>query len=420
MFRGTITVPGDKSITHRALLIAAMADGTSEIINPLRSLDCESTVGCLRALGVEIEEHEGKTVVHGVGLEGLQPPAGVLDCGNSGTTMRLLAGVLAAQPFVSVLSGDDSLSARPMGRIVEPLRQMGALVKGRAGDQFAPLVIRGGRLQGITYALPVASAQVKSALLLAGLAAQGEQRLQGKIGSRDHTERMLEAFGAAVECTDEEIVLRPGNRLRPQIVEIPGDISAAAFFLAAAAAVPGAEVTVDRVGLNPTRTGFLQVLQEMGAELAVEERGCAGGEPWGSVSVRGAQLRGVTISGEIIPRLVDEIPALAVAAALAEGDTVIRDAAELRVKETDRIQALVEALGSVGVKIEALPDGLIITGPARWRAGTVDGRGDHRIAMALLTAAALSDEPISVLGTECVSISFPTFMEVLHTLVQGA
>ncbi|KLU38913.1 MAG: 3-phosphoshikimate 1-carboxyvinyltransferase [Peptococcaceae bacterium 1109] len=419
MLKGITTVPGDKSITHRALILAALAEGTSEIYNPLSSLDCLSTVNCLRALGVEIEEHPEKMVVHGVGLQGLQPPKEVLDCGNSGTTMRLLAGVLAAQPFLSVLSGDDSLTARPMGRVVEPLREMGALIKGRMDGQFAPLAVRGGSLKGITYALPVASAQVKSALLLAGLTARGEVRLTGKINSRDHTERMLAAFGADVARHGEEIVLRPGKILSARTVYVPGDLSSAAVFIAPAAAVPGAEVTIEDVGLNPTRTGFIDVLKEMGAEIEVVEKGVSGGEPWGSIAVRGRLLHGCTIQGEIIPRVIDEIPILAVAAAAAQGTTVIKDAAELRLKESDRLQALAEELGKVGADIKAQPDGLVITGPTRWRGGEVDSRGDHRIALALLMVAAISEEQISVKHGDSVNVSFPNFQDVLRALREG-
>jgi 3-phosphoshikimate 1-carboxyvinyltransferase len=419
MLKGITTVPGDKSITHRALILAALAEGTSEIYNPLSSLDCLSTVNCLRALGVEIEEHPEKMVVHGVGLQGLQPPKEVLDCGNSGTTMRLLAGVLAAQPFLSVLSGDDSLTARPMGRVVEPLREMGALIKGRMDGQFAPLAVRGGSLKGITYALPVASAQVKSALLLAGLTARGEVRLTGKINSRDHTERMLAAFGADVARHGEEIVLRPGKILSARTVYVPGDLSSAAVFIAPAAAVPGAEVTIEDVGLNSTRTGFIDVLKEMGAEIEVVEKGVAGGEPWGSIAVRGRLLHGCTIQGEIIPRVIDEIPILAVAAAAAQGTTVIKDAAELRLKESDRLQALAEELGKVGADIKAQPDGLVITGPTRWRGGEVDSRGDHRIALALLMVAAISEEQISVKHGDSVNVSFPNFQDVLRALREG-
>ncbi|NLM38813.1 MAG: 3-phosphoshikimate 1-carboxyvinyltransferase, partial [Firmicutes bacterium] len=307
MFRGTIRVPGDKSITHRALILAALAEGTSEVFGPLRSDDCRSTVNCLRRLGVQIAEFPDKTVVEGLGMTGLVSPEAPLDCGNSGTTMRLLAGVLAAQPFVSVLTGDDSLNTRPMGRIVEPLKQMGALIKGRQYDQFAPLVIRGGSLQGITYELPTASAQVKSAILLAGLNAEGETRLRGRIDSRDHSERMLAVFGADIDTTDEEIVLRPGHSLKAQTVHIPGDISSAAFFIAAAAAVPGSYLEVEDVGLNPTRTGFVDVLQAMGADIEVLYEHDLAGEPVGRIVVRGRELEGTVIDGKLIPRVIDEL-----------------------------------------------------------------------------------------------------------------
>lgn len=417
MFRGTIRVPGDKSITHRALILAALAEGTSEVFGPLRSDDCRSTVNCLRRLGVQIAEFPDKTVVEGLGMTGLVSPEAPLDCGNSGTTMRLLAGVLAAQPFVSVLTGDDSLNTRPMGRIVEPLKQMGALIKGRQYDQFAPLVIRGGSLQGITYELPTASAQVKSAILLAGLNAEGETRLRGRIDSRDHSERMLAVFGADIDTTDEEIVLRPGHSLKAQTVHIPGDISSAAFFIAAAAAVPGSYLEVEDVGLNPTRTGFVDVLQAMGADIEVLYEHDLAGEPVGRIVVRGRELEGTVIDGKLIPRVIDELPILAVTASLARGTTLIRDAAELRVKETDRIKALAEELSKAGVTVEELPDGLSITGPARFHAAHLDSRCDHRIAMSLLVLAAVADAPITVENTDCVSISYPDFDETLRSLL---
>lgn len=415
MIRGVIEVPGDKSITHRALILAALAQGTSEIKNPLRSLDCQQTVHCLRKLGVRIAEYPSTTVVEGVGVQGFREPDSPLDCGNSGTTMRLLAGVLATQPFLSVITGDNSLLSRPMNRIVEPLKQMGALIKGRDGDQYAPLAIRGGLLTGISYALPVASAQVKSALLLAGLGAQGELRLGGRIDSRDHTEQMMKAFGVDISHSDGSITLRPGNPLQGQTIDIPGDISSAAFFVAVAAAVPGSYVEVRNVGLNPTRTGFLDVLQEMGADIDVVVESDFG-EPQGRIIVRGRTLQGVIIGGSIIPRLIDELPVLAVTAALAQGTTVIKDAGELKVKETNRIRVLAEELGKLGVQVTEQPDGLIISGPTKWRSAVVDSHGDHRLAMALLACSAVVDEDIHVINTECIDVSFPGFQDILGGL----
>ena len=418
MFNGQIRVPGDKSITHRALILAAMAEGTSEIIGPLRSDDCRSTIQCLRRLGVQIAELPNTTIVEGRGLRGFSAPEMPLDCGNAGTARRLLAGVRACQAFVRVLTGEDSLSIRPMRRIVEPLKEMGALIKGRKQDQFAPLVIRGGNLTGITYELQTASAQVKSALLLAGLSVQGETRLRGRIDSRDHTERMLAAFGADIASTEDEIVLRPGQTLKAQTVQIPGDISSAAFFIAAAAAVSGSYLEVESVGLNPTRTGFIDVLQAMGADIDVIQEDDFAGEPIGRIIVRGSKLQGTTISGKIIPRVIDELPILAVAAAFAQGKTVISDAVELRVKETDRIKALAEELGKIGVQIEELPDGLIIEGPTHFRAGQIDSRGDHRLAMSFLLCASAANAPLTVENTDCVSISYPGFEETLQSLLE--
>ncbi|MDR7416028.1 MAG: 3-phosphoshikimate 1-carboxyvinyltransferase [Armatimonadota bacterium] len=412
--RGRLRPPPDKSISHRAALLGAIASGTTRARRFLVAADTLSTVHCLRALGVEAELQGDTLTVRGRGIRGFRPPEGVLDVGNSGTTIRLLCGLLAQHAFEATLDGDDSIRRRPMDRVIQPLREMGAWFEARM-DRFVPLRVRGGALRPIRYSLPVASAQVKSAILLAGLAAEGKTTVIEPQASRDHTERLLGAMGVPVEEDGQGVsVVGPAQ---PRAVElaVPGDLSSAAFFLVAAAARPGSELVVEDVGLNPTRTGILEVLRAMGAHLGITDLREEGGEPVGTVVVRGGELQGVEIRGEIIPRLIDEIPALAVAAAVAEGETVIRDAAELRVKESDRIRALVSNLRAVGVHAEELPDGLRIRG-SRIRGGVVDSFGDHRIAMAFAVAGLLSEEGVVVRDTACIATSFPEFGRVLRSL----
>jgi 3-phosphoshikimate 1-carboxyvinyltransferase len=413
--RGEIHVPGDKSISHRAVLFGALARGTTRIAGFLRAEDCLATVRCVRALGVRVDEEGDGTrlAVHGGDLRESED---VLDVGNSGTTIRLLAGILAGQPFHSTVTGDASIRRRPMDRIAEPLRRMGARITGRAGGRLAPLAIDGGSLRGIAYTTPVASAQVKSAILLAGLFADGATAVTEPSLSRDHTERMLAGFGAAV-ARDGLTVRLPGRTaLTPGAVAVPGDMSSAAFFLVAAAIVPGSVVTVRGVGLNPTRTGVLDVLRAMGAAVEVAPRPDTGGEPVGDVTVCAAPLHGTTIGGDLIPRLIDELPVLAVAASVADGDTVIRDAAELRVKESDRIAALARELGAIGATIEAQPDGLAIRGMPRFRGGRAASGGDHRMAMALAVAGLRAAGPVTVDDTDCIGTSFPEFEATLRSL----
>ncbi|HHV58318.1 MAG TPA: 3-phosphoshikimate 1-carboxyvinyltransferase [Firmicutes bacterium] len=408
--RGTITVPGDKSISHRALLLGALAEGTTTVHNFLRSADCLSTASCLKALGVGIEglEGSGPVTVAGRGLQGLAEPEDVLDAGNSGTTARLLLGILAGQPFTALLTGDASLRRRPMARVTAPLARMGAQILGRRDGSLLPLAVRGGRLRGGHFALPVASAQLKSALLLAGLNAEGETSITEPAPSRDHTERMLAAWGVPLRRAGSSVILPAGPRLRAQTVSVPGDISAAAFFLVAAAILPGSQVTIKGVGVNSTRTGVLDVLARMGAPVSLTNRHEESGEPLADITVAAAPLQGVEIAGPLIPRLIDEIPALAVAACYAQGETVIRDAAELRVKESDRLAALARELGALGADIRELPDGLIIRGRPL-HGGEVKSHGDHRLAMALAVAALAARGPVTIAGADCVSISFPTF-----------
>ncbi|SMB98328.1 3-phosphoshikimate 1-carboxyvinyltransferase [Thermanaeromonas toyohensis ToBE] len=416
--RGEFSPPGDKSISHRAAIFAALADGTSEISNFLEAGDCLSTLRCLQALGVEIEgPREGKLKIRAQGPEGLKEPEDVLDAGNSGTTMRFLLGVLAAQPFYSVITGDHSLRRRPMARVAEPLRQMGAHIWGREGGNLAPLSIKGGNLRPIEYNLPVASAQVKSALLLAGLHTEGETVVREPVPARDHTERMLEYCGVKIKKEDLEITIYGRQRIQPFKICIPGDFSAAAFFLVAACIHPRAEVVVRNVGLNPTRTGLLTVLQEMGAELEVIQEGVSAGEPYGVVRARSSSLKGTKIGGALIPRLIDEIPVLAVAAAVAQGSTVIRDAAELKVKESDRITTLAVELRKMGAKIETLPDGMVLEGGSL-KGAVVDSHGDHRLAMALAVAGLIAEGETVIRGAECMSISYPGFLADLEALTK--
>jgi len=415
---GRVAVPGDKSISHRAALFGALASGRTEITGFLEGEDCLATLKAVRALGAEVtRKGPGHYLVDGAGVNGLSEPDNVIDCGNSGTSARLLVGVLAGQPFWTVLTGDDSLRSRPMDRVAEPLRRMGATVVGRREGSRLPLAVRGARpLTALTYASPVASAQVKTALLLAGLWADGPVTVREPSQSRDHTERMLGGFGARLTVGPEGITLTPGAPLSGQPVAVPGDISSAAFFLAAAAAAPDAEVTVTQVGTNPTRTGVLEALGAMGAQIESVTGSQAAAEPVADLVVRGGALRGTEIGGALVPRLIDEVPILAVAACLAEGPTEIRDAAELRVKESDRIRAVASELGRLGARITERPDGLRIEGGARLRGAVVQSGGDHRMAMALVVAGLLADGETVVEDTECIATSFPGFLNAVNDL----
>jgi 3-phosphoshikimate 1-carboxyvinyltransferase len=411
---GSFRVPGDKSISHRALLLGAMAHGTTEVRGLLQGEDCRATMAALRALGVEIAEAADGTVrVRGGGLETWREPEAVLDAGNSGTTLRLLAGLLAGRPFCSLLTGDGSLRGRPMRRVVDPLRAMGATVLGRADGAFAPLAIRGGGLHGIAWSSPVASAQVKSAILLAGLQAAGETSVTEPLASRDHTERMLGAFGAAPRQDGTRVTVAGGARLTATALAVPGDLSSAAFLLVAAAARDGAAIRVCDVGVNPTRTGLLDVLEQMGAVVRRERLRLEAGEPVADLVVEGRRLRGIRIGADLIPRLIDEVPALAVAAALADGETVISGAAELRVKEVNRVSAVAEELGRMGAAISPTEDGLRIRGNARLRGAVASSRGDHRMAMSLAVAALFADGETVIQDVTCANTSFPGFARVL-------
>ena len=418
--RGTVRIPGDKSITHRAVIFSALAEGTSRIDGYLPSEDCLRTVAAFRQMGAAFEEgaHDGVPTlrVTGVGRRGLSEPSDVIDCGNSGTTTRLLTGLLAGQSFFSVLTGDASLRRRPMRRVIDPLRRMGAEISGRDDDRLAPLAIRGRRLSGVDHPLQIASAQVKSALLLAGLSASGTTRVREPAPSRDHTERMLSHFGFPCERQDGWIGVRGGGTLTGVDIAVPGDFSSAAFFLVAGAVVEGSEITVNHIGVNPTRTGLIDTLREMGADIVITPRASLCGEPVAEITVRWRPLRGITISGDRLPSMIDEFPILCVAAAVADGETVIRGAAELRVKESDRIAAMAEALSAVGVTAEALPDGIRIQGGGQIASGICQTRGDHRVAMAMAVAALVADGPITLDDTDSTQTSFPDFMAQLASL----
>jgi 3-phosphoshikimate 1-carboxyvinyltransferase len=417
---GRVSVPGDKSVSHRAALLGALAAGVTEVEGFLEGEDCQRTLAAVAALGADVtRKGPGHYVIRGVGPEGLGEPEDVVDCGNSGTTARLLAGVLAGQPFVTVLTGDASLRRRPMDRVVEPLGRMGARVLGRAGGRRLPLAIAGVRpLRALHHVSPVPSAQVKSAVLLAGLWAEGPVAVTEPAPSRDHTERMLAALGADVRVEGTTVTLHPGRPLRGRPVRVPGDISSAAFFLVAGAAAPDGEVTVEDVGVNPTRTGVLDVLAAMGADVGRVEAG-EPGEPRATLRVGPAALRGVTIAGPLVPRAIDELPILAVAGACASGPTEVRDAAELRVKESDRIRALASELGKMGVRVEERPDGFRIAGRgpgAPFRGARVSSWGDHRLAMALVVAGLLADGPTLVEDVACIATSYPEFVATVRRL----
>jgi 3-phosphoshikimate 1-carboxyvinyltransferase len=410
---GEVRVPGDKSISHRALMLSALARGESSIRNLATGADVRSTVRCLRALAVDIHWETGSpVVVRGVGLRGLRRSRVPLDVGNSGTTIRLLSGILAGQPFESVLTGDESLRRRPMGRIIEPLERMGARIESTEGH--APLQICGGSLRGIRYELPVPSAQVKSCLLLAGLYAEGETTVVESVATRDHTESLLAQMGAPLHRSGGEITIAGGGELDPFEMSVLGDLSSAAFLIAAAALLPGSELLIRAVGVNPMRTGFLDALQLMGARIERLGVRDAGGEPVADLLVRGAAgLRAIEVHDEMIPRLIDEVPLLAVIATQAEGTTVIRDAEELRVKETDRLRATAQNLRRMGVEVEERPDGLMIPGPQRLRGARVETFGDHRIAMAFSVAGLVADGVTVIAGAEWANVSFPGFFDAL-------
>ena len=415
---GQCSVPGDKSISHRAVMFASIAEGESRINNFLDGGDCRSTIDVMRGLGIHINQISGtELVVHGRGLHGLQESSDVLDCGNSGTTIRLLTGLLAGQQFTSFLTGTEQIRQRPMGRVVNPLRRMRASITGRQNGEYAPLGITGSRLSAMEYDLPVASAQVKSCVLLAGLYANGLTIIRQPGPVRDHTERMLRAMDAPITTLGNTIHSeRPSHALSPLDITVPGDISSAAFLLVAATTIPDSRITIAGVGVNPTRTGIVDALVEMGANIQFHNERMDGGEPVADIEVQYSELRAVTVGGQHVVTMIDELPIFAVAASQARGTTVVRDAAELRVKETDRIATTVSELRKMGVMIEPTEDGYIVDGPTPLRGAPVESHGDHRMAMATTIAGLLADGPTTVYGAEVTEDSFPGFETTLQVL----
>jgi 3-phosphoshikimate 1-carboxyvinyltransferase len=408
--RGTFTLPGDKSISHRAAILGAMADGETVVGNFGSAADCASTLACLRGLGVEIARDEDQVRIRG-GLDRWRQPSSPLDAGNSGSTIRMLAGALAGRPLTATLTGDASLRRRPLERVAAPLRAMGASVATTGGA--APMTVTGARLRGLRHELPVASAQVKTAILLAGLQGDGRTTVREPASSRDHTERMLPVFGAAVHRAGLEASVDGGTRLRGAALRVPGDASSAAFLVVAALVLPDSEVRLENVLLSPTRAAFLDVLRAMGGELEVKPTGSEP-EPVGTIVARSSALTGVTVDPALVPSLIDEVPALAAAAAFASGTFTVTGAAELRVKESDRIAALAEGLAALGARTRELPDGLVVEGNARLQGAALRAHDDHRIAMALAVAALGASGPTELEGSECVAVSFPGFFSVLE------
>ncbi len=412
---GTITVPGDKSVSHRSVMLGALADGTTHVTGFLMGEDCLSTIDCFRKMGVQVEIGDNNTItVHGVGLHGLHKPSEQLYTGNSGTTTRLISGILSGQSFETALTGDASIQKRPMGRVIQPLRQMGADITG-VDDKFCPLTIRPSKLHGMEYILPVASAQLKSAILLAGLYADTPTTVVEPAPSRDHTERMLRALGCRVKADGCRITVYPPEKLTACDVTVPADISSAAFFLVAGVIVPGSVVTIRNVGVNPTRDGVIEVLKNMGADITLENLR-DDGEPICDITIRASKLHGTEIGGDIIPRLIDELPVLAVAAACAEGTTVIRDAAELKVKESNRIAAMVTELTRAGADVTETEDGIIIHGGQPLHGAAFDTYQDHRIAMSMAVCALVCDGESEIKDNNVVAISYPNFFDTLKQL----
>ena len=416
--KGEVAIPGDKSISHRAVMFGSLAEGTTEVTNFLQGADCLSTISCFRKLGIEIENTSQRILIHGKGLHGLTEPSDTLDTGNSGTTTRLISGILAGQRFTTVLNGDASIQTRPMKRIMTPLSMMGADITSLKGNDCAPLRICGGQLHGIAYTSPVASAQVKSCILLAGLYADAPTSVLEPVLSRNHTELMLAGFGAHITSSGTTATIEPEPDLNGMKIEVPGDISSAAYFLAAGLMIPNSEIMIKNVGINPTRDGILRVAKEMGGDITILNEKTSGGEPTCDLLVRSSSLKGVTIGGEIIPTLIDEIPMIAVMACFAEGTTTIKDAQELKVKESNRIDTVVTNLKAMGAHIEATDDGMIIEGGYPLHGAVIDSHLDHRIAMSFAVGALGADGETTIEGADCVKISYPEFYQTLEKLIQ--
>lgn len=419
--KGEVTVPGDKSISHRAVMFGALSEGKTEITNFLQGADCLSTIGCFRRLGIDIENQENTVTIWGKGLDGLSAPSGTLDAGNSGTTTRLISGILAAQPFTTTLTGDSSIQKRPMKRIIEPLSMMGARIESLNGNGCAPLQINGSPLHGIHYHSEVASAQVKSAILLAGLYAEGETAVTEPVLSRNHSELMLRTFGANIRSEGTTSVISPRPRLTGQKIRVPGDISSAAYFIAAGLLVPGSDILIHNVGINPTRAGILKAAKAMGGHVSLLNENREG-EPTADLHVVYRPLHGTVIEGDMIPTLIDELPIIAVMAAAASGTTVIRNAAELKVKESNRIDVMVRNLSAMGCSITGTEDGMIIEGKGSSElpltGAVIDSFADHRIAMSFAVASLIAEGETTIRGSECVSISYPDFYSDLLSLTK--
>lgn len=414
--QGILTVPGDKSISHRCIMLGALAEGTTEVHGFLQGADCLSSIACFEKMGVTIDNSGELVRIHGLGLHHLKSPSDILDVGNSGTTTRLMSGILAAQPFTSMIDGDASIRKRPMKRIMTPLAQMGASITSLEGNDCAPLRIEGRSLHGIHYQSPVASAQVKSAILLAGLYAEGETSVTEPYVSRNHTELMFEAFGVPIHCEGTTVTVQPVSSLLAQNISVPGDISSAAYFLVAGLITPNSCITIQNVGINPTRDGILEVCRAMGAKLTMENVKASVGEPTADITVSTSPLHGTTIEGALIPKLIDELPIIAVLACFAEGTTVIKDAQELKVKESNRIDVMVTNLSAMGADIEATDDGMIIHGGKPLHGAVIDSHLDHRIAMSFAIAGMNADGNTEILGADCVNISYPDFYSHLSSL----
>ncbi len=415
-FSGEVTVPGDKSISHRSIMLGSLAKGDTEVYGFLQGADCLSSIDCFSKMGVDIENKGDIVIIHGRGLRGLCEPKGILDVGNSGTTTRLMSGILAAQSFSSRINGDASIQKRPMKRIMTPLTMMGADITSEKGNDCAPLVINGKNLKGIHYNSPVASAQVKSAVLFAGLYAEGETSVTEPAISRNHTELMFEEFGVDIKTEGKTAIVKPADELYARKILVPGDISSAAYFIVAGAITPNSSITIRNVGINPTRDGMIKVCRMMNANIVIEKTSGDIGEPTADITVSTSQLKGCTISGDIIPTLIDEIPAIAILACFAEGDTVIKDAQELKVKESNRIDVMVDNLSRMGADIEATEDGMIIHGGKPLHGAIIDSRLDHRIAMSFAVAAMNADGETEILGSDCVDISYPAFYKDMRKL----
>ncbi len=416
--KGEITIPGDKSISHRSVMFGSIAKGTTEISHFLQGADCLSTISCFKKMGIQIENNQDTVIVHGNGLRGLKKPETILDCGNSGTTTRLISGLLAAQDFDVTLTGDESIQKRPMKRIMDPLSLMGADIKSVKENGCAPLSIGGKKLHGIHYTSPVASAQIKSCILLAGLYAEGETKVTEPYVSRNHSEIMLKYFGANVKTEGTTACIAPAEELYGNKIVVSGDISSAAYFIAAGLMIPGSEILIKHVGINPTRDGIIHVCRDMGADITLLKVNTDSGEPTADILVKSGSLQGITIGGAIIPTLIDELPMIAAMACFAEGETIIKDAAELKVKESNRIEVMVRNLSAMGADVEESEDGMIIRGGKPLHGAVIDSKLDHRIAMTFAVAGLCAEGETEILGAECVNISYPGFYQDLERLMK--